>query len=238
MDCLFDDEWKHATNILRLYADLDRINGLAWAIPLGSYISVGISMPFDDNEFSDEQVMKLLEEAYARRGLDFVKTFACPRQIMGVPRQQYFIHERGYGANWMMAGPSFGQVWFPSASGVGAALVAGQIAPKFLRSPQEAGEQYEGYVRGLLESHKTFDRMIAHHHSVMTAELMKKESNGIVGENVKRVARLATIQNGPVGRSFARVLLKAVNREGTAASGCKIWKADLADQTATIFSEA
>lgn len=237
-ECLFDDHWKHATNILRHYEDIDGLNGLAWAIPLGSYISVGISMPMDDNELADDEVMKLVEEAYARRGLDFVRTFSEPRSFMSVPRQQYFMHERGYGANWLMAGPSFGQVWFPSASGVGAALVAGQLAPQFLQSPQQAGEAYEGYVRGLLESHKTFDRMIAHHHTVMTAELVKKESNGIVSENVKRVARLATLQNGPIAGSFARLLLRAASRDGTASSGCKIWKADLADQTETIFSEA
>jgi len=237
-ECLFDDEWKHATNVLRHYKDLDGLDGVAWAIPLGSYISVGTSMPVGGNEFSDDEVMKLLEEAYARRGLDFVDTFSNPRPTMSVPRQQYFIHERGYGQNWLMAGPSFGQVWFPSASGVGAALVAGQIAPQILKSPLEAGEAYEGYIRGLVESHKTFDRMIGHHHSMMTAELVKKESNGIVGENVKRVARLAAIQNGPVAGTFARLLLKAVNREGTAASGCKVWKADLADQTREIFSEA
>ena len=238
MDRLFDDEWKHATNILRHYEDIDGLNGLAWAIPLGPYISVGISMPINDNELSDEEVMKLVEEAYARRGLDFMQTFSKPRPVLSVPRQQYFIHERAYGANWLMAGPSFGQVWFPSSSGVGAALVAGQIAPQFLQSPQEAGEKFESYVHGLLESHKTFDRMIAHDHSMMTPDLMKKESNGIVGENVKRVARLATIQNGPIAGSIARILLKALDREGVAVSGCKIWKADLADQTKAIFSEA
>jgi hypothetical protein len=72
----------------------------------------------------------------------------------------------------------------------------------------------------------------------MTAELVKKESNGIVSENVKRVARLATLQNGPIAGFFARLLLRAASRDGTASSGCKIWKADLADQTETIFSEA
>ena len=70
-----DMEWLHATNILRLYEDLDGINGLSWLIPLGSYVSVGISMPRDDNDCPDEEVMDLLAEAYARRGLRYCEFF-------------------------------------------------------------------------------------------------------------------------------------------------------------------
>ena len=182
--------------------------------------------------------MTLVEKAYARRGMDFTATFANPRQVMSVPRQQYFIHERSHGKNWLLAGPSYGQVWFPSASGVGAALVAGYVAPQLLEGSEEAAEAYDSYIRGLLESHKTFDRMIGRHYSEITAELVKKESDRIVGENVKRVARLATIQNGALSASLARLLIKAVSRDGVAASGCKVYEVELAQQTDQIFSHA
>ncbi len=231
-------EWLHATNILRLYADLDGINGLAWLIPLGSYVSLGVSIPMGDNECSDAEVMDLLIAAYSRRGMAVGEHFPESKQLMSVPRQQYFFHERAYGKNWLLAGPSYGQVWFPSASGVGAAMVAGYIAAAIIDSPAEVGQLYQDYIVGLQESHTIFDRMILKHHSELTPELVKVESNRIVTENVKRVARLATIQSGAVGAAFGRVLLKAVSREGVASSSCVVYEADMPDQTRTVFAEA
>lgn len=233
-----DMEWLHATNILRLYEDVDGYNGLAWLIPLGKYVSVGVSMPKGDNECSDDQVMDLLGKAYARRGMPYMRFFPNAAQQSAVPYQQYFFHDRAYGKNWLLAGPSYGQVWFPSSSGVGAAMVAGYIAPEIIKSPEEVGRQYQDYIIGLIESHTIFDRMILKHHRQMTPELVKQESNRIVTENVKRVARLATIQNGPLGAALGRVLLKAVSREGVAGSGCVVFETDMSDQTRTIFAEA
>ena len=231
-------EWLHATNILRLYADLDGINGLAWLIPLGSYVSLGISIPMGDNNCSDADVMDLLITAYTRRGMAVGEHFPESKQVMSVPRQQYFFHDRAYGKNWLLAGPSYGQVWFPSASGVGAAMVAGYIAADIIDSPAEVGQLYQDYIVGLQESHTIFGRMILKHHSELTPELVKVESNRIVTENVKRVARLATIQSGKMGAAFGRVLLKAVSREGVASSGCVVYKTDMPDQTRTVFAEA
>jgi flavin-dependent dehydrogenase len=233
-----EKEWLHATNILRLYEDIDGYNGLAWLIPLGKYVSAGVSMPKDDNECSDDEVMDLLAAAYARRGMPYIDYFPNPSKQLSVPYQQYFFHERAYGKNWLLAGPSFGQVWFPSASGVGAAMVAGYIAADIIKSPEAVGQQYQDYIIGLKESHTIFDRMILKHHSELTPELMKVESNRIVSENVKRVARLATIQNSRMSAGFARVLLKAVDREGVGASSCVVFEVDMADQARTIFSEA
>ena len=232
-------EWLHATNILRLYEDIDGYNGLAWLIPLGKYVSVGVSIPKGDNDLADDEIMDLLATAYARRGMHYIDLFPNPAQQLSVPYQQYFFHDRAYGKNWLLAGPSYGQVWFPSSSGVGAALVAGYIAADIIKSPDEVGQLYQDYIIGLMESHTIFDRMILKHHSEMTPELVKVESNRIVTENVKRVARLATIQSGPVGAGLARLLLKAVSREGVATSGCVVFRADnMADQTRTIFADA
>lgn len=233
-----DKEWLHSTNIIRLYEDLDGINGLSWAIPLGKYISVGISIPRGDSDAEPEEVMRLLSAAYARRGIPYEAYFPHPKEQMSIPYQQYFLHERASGNNWLLAGPSYGQVWFPSSSGVGAALLAGYIAADIIKSPAEVGQLYQDYIIGLKESHYIFDRMILKHHSEMTPELMKLESNRIVAENVKRVARLAMIQNGRVGASFGRMLIRATNREGVAASGCVVYEAPLEEQTAVIFADA
>lgn len=234
-------EWLHATNILRLYRDLDGVDGLSWLIPLGRYVSAGISIPQGSpgsEACSDEEIMDLLAAAYARRGLPYREYFPNPVRLMSVPRQQYFFHERAYGGNWLLAGPSYGQVWFPSSSGVGASLVAGYVAADIIAEPERVGKLYQEYIIGLQESHFIFDRMIQKHYSELTPTLVKKESDRIVTENVKRVARLATIQSGRVGASFGRLLIKAVSREGVAASGCVVFQTDIAEQTRTIFATA
>lgn len=231
-------EWLHATNILRLYEDVDGVDGLAWAIPLGNYISAGISMPRGSNECTDEEVLGMLGAAYARRGMPYLEHFPKPAEVMSVPYQQYFFHERAYGKNWLLAGPSYGQVWFPSSSGVGTSLIAGYIAADIINNPEEVGQLYQDYLVGLQESHFIFDRMIKKHYKEMTPELVKVESNRIVTENVKRVARLATIQSGKAGASFGKILIKAVSREGTATSGCVVFQPEeMAAQTRTIFAE-
>lgn len=233
-----DMEWLHSTNILRLYADIDGINGLAWAIPLGKYISAGISIPRGSSDCSDEEIMGMLGAAYAKRGMPYLEHFPKPAQLIAIPYQQYFIHERAYGKNWLLAGPSYGQVWFPSSSGVGTSLIAGYIAADIINRPDEVGQLYQDYLVGLQESHFIFDRMIKKEHHELTPELVKLESNRIVTENVKRVARLATIQSGKAGASFGRMLIKAVSREGVATSGCVVFEAEnMAEQTRTIFAE-
>ncbi len=231
-------EWLHATNILRLYDDLDGINGLAWCIPLGTYISVGISIPHGDNNDADDEILNLVAQAYARRGIHYQALFPDASETMAIPYQQYFFHDRAYGKNWLLAGPSYGQVWFPSSSGVGTSLVAASIAKDIISRPQEVGQLYQDYVIGLQESHFIFDRMIKKPHTQMTSELVKVESNRIVTENVKRVARLATVQKGKTAASFGRMLIKAVSREGTATSGCVVYQADLPEQAKTIFMNA
>ncbi len=235
---LFGEEWEHATNILRLYEDWDAVDGLAWAIPLGSYISVGVSIPLEEGvDLDKDEVMDWVAAAYARRGLDFTAVFSQRREVVMLPRQQYFYYDRAYGRNWLLAGPSYGQVWFPSASGVGAAMVCGYLAPQFLQDPATAGQAYEAYANGFKESHRIFDWMIKQDHEMMTQELVKVESNKIVAENVKRVARLATIQNGKMSASLANLLIKAVSRDGVATSGCEVYQAELSEQTHTIFEQ-
>lgn len=235
-DRYFGSDWNHATNILRLYDDLDGMNGLAWAIPLGSYISVGISIALDEPQLPPEETVEKVVDAYVARGMPIRDVFTERAQVINIPRQQYFFHDRAYGANWLMAGPSYGQIWFPSSSGVGASLVAGFIAADILESPKKVGQAYQDYIIGLQESHKIFDRMIKRPHSAMNHKLVKEESNRIVAENVKRVARLSIVHNKGFSAFFSKMLIKAVSREGVASSGCKVYMAPLDQQTDEIFA--
>lgn len=236
-DTLLDETVEHADHLVRLYADIDGLDGLAWAIPIGSYISVGISLP-EEQEIPDaDEVLTLVEDAYRRRGLDFLDDYDEPRQVTEIPHQQYFIHDRAFGQNWLMAGPAYGYFWFPSASGVTTSLVAAHLAPQLLQSPLRAGQQYQDYVDQLRTTHQIFDRVINRDHRDISKELVATETSRIISENVKRVGRLAVMRNGPVASGVARLLMKAASLDGVIQGDCKVRNADLAQQSQAVCAD-
>lgn len=231
------DSMKHADHLLRLYEDLDGLDGLAWAIPIGSYTSVGVSMPLDQDLPDEKKVLALVEEAYRRRGMHLFDVFNDPDPPVDVPQQQYFVHERAFGRNWMMAGPSYGQFWFPTASGVGTSLLAAQIAPQALETPEEAPRRFQAYVDGLRESHHVFDRMITRDRDEITEELVESETERIMTESAKRVARMAIVQKGPLAGGVGRLFEKAVGLDGVVAGDCPLYEADIARQKQEILDD-
>ncbi len=229
-----DSGWKHCTSLLRLYRHLDGIDGMAWCIPLGSYVSIGISVEASDEEPDPETIVALVTEAYARRGLEVREQFPERSEVIAL-RNRYFIHERAYGGNWLLAGPSFGQAWFPSSSGVGCALLAGAIAPQLVRSPDRWGEAFEQYVRALLRSHVLFDEMISAEDGALSRDRIRNVAEEIAGENIKRVARLAQFHSGPAARLFARLLHAGAP---FMEAGWQVIESDLSAQTSTMFETA
>lgn len=178
---------NHADHLLRLYADVDGIYGLAWAIPLGSSVSVGISMPHGQEAPDADDVLSHVEAAYRRRGLDLRAVVDNPRPPVDIPHQQYFIHDRAYGRNWLLTGPTYGQFWFPSASGVGSALVAAQLAAQIVQGQPRAARTYEAYVDGLRGTHLAFESVISRECDDLTKEAMETTLARIIAENVIRV---------------------------------------------------
>ncbi len=157
-----DPWWMFGTNLLRLDHANDTIDGISWMIPLGNTVSVGISVDACDDAVASRdanEVMLLLGDAYARRGVDYQVRF--PAQL---PNQEithrYFIRDRAYGANWVLAGGTFVQIWFPSSSGVWAATAAAGMVKELIDRPQYAGAKYESIMRGLLKFHGSLDEMI------------------------------------------------------------------------------
>lgn len=226
---------KHADHLVRLYAETDGIDGLAWAIPIDSYVSVGISMPNDQDDLGTDEVLRLVEDAYRRRGMDLLDSFDEHAEVTDIPRQQYFIHERAYGQNWLLAGPSYGHFWFPSASGVSTSLLAASLAPGLLEYPEKLGHRYQEYVDGLRESHDIFDRLITRDRDEISRELVETEIDRIIAENVKRVGRLSTIQHGPLTSGTARLFMTVADRDGVIQGDCEVYTADLARQAWTVF---
>ncbi|KMW74677.1 hypothetical protein TI10_02610 [Photorhabdus luminescens subsp. luminescens] len=149
--------WVHATSLLSADEEFDQLKGVSWLIPMGSYISVGISMlPEDIRDRTAEEIIALLTKAYKRRGLDYSKHFTCRREIVSLPTQ-HFMYERFTGENWALVGGSGTSTWFTSGSNLSIATFMSSIASKIIQSPGIYGEYYSTHVRGFAKTQTIYD---------------------------------------------------------------------------------
>ena len=69
------------------------------------------------------------------------------------------MRERAWGANWLLAGGGFVNIWFPSSTGLWTATAAAGMAPRLLEDPS-LGAVYEKYMRGLVRLHGLWDGLV------------------------------------------------------------------------------
>jgi len=150
------EPWELTTAIVRLFPATDGVDAIAWCIPLGEYVSVGVSAATAATDLDDEAMMERTAAAFVRRGIDYRRRFSDRAELKTL-RHSYFAYERAFGANWLLAGPTFCQVWWMSGAGVGTALAAAQLAPRILRDPVRWGAEYDRYMQMLIPLQNTFD---------------------------------------------------------------------------------
>jgi hypothetical protein len=192
------EAWEHATYVVRLHEPVDGIDAMAWCIPLGSYISIGVSCNPERCTIPDEELMEKVAQAYERRGLNYRKTFPTPTKIMGL-RHKYFAHQRAYGANWLLTGPAYAQVWWMSGSGVGTALASAHVAADAVRDPIKVGRAYENYLKELIGIHETFDWFARTDPATFTVENLTHQSDLFVRTNVRRLAKATLLRPSKMG---------------------------------------
>ncbi len=195
-------EWQSSTNLLRLGQENDGVNGFAWCIPLEDYISVGISMNVDDNDCSDEEILDLVAQAYARRGLDYKDIYNETSKIIAL-RQRYFIHERAYGKNWLLVGGAYGQIWFMSGSGVGTSLTAAVIAPKLLKNPRKYAQAYQNYMKKFLCTHSVMEWFCSSNIEEVSPEDFSEKVDQWLMTNIERVSQYPQIRGNTLGKVFS-----------------------------------
>jgi len=230
------ESWQLSTSILRLHADLDGVEGVAWCIPLWACVSIGVTLDSDASDLGDEALAGIAEEAFRRRGLIYRDRHPEPTRPRSL-RHRYFVHERGYGANWLLVGPSYGQVWWMSGTGVASALAAARIAAWFVRSPQAAGPAYERYMHDLLPSHSVLDWFVATRRQQLTQETVSDQADRLIRANARRLARLTMLGGNPVCSGFARLLHRLSARESFLHGYCKVKTLPLAEQSRAIFAD-
>jgi flavin-dependent dehydrogenase len=215
------EDWESSTVIVRLFSDDDGMDALAWCIPLGRYVSIGVSLKDGETAVDDEGLLEAAHRAFERYGIHYRDRFHLPARTMAL-RHRYFIYDRAYGANWMLAGPSFCQVWWMAGAGVGTAFAAAQVAPRILRHPMKVGRTYESYLRPLVDIHQAFDFFATIDRSGATPAALHHYSDRFVTSNLLRLADSTRLRPGLLPRIAARVISEGAVRLKAVRNFCPV----------------
>lgn len=197
------ESWLHSTNLMITKKSLDGVNGFCWCIPLGQHVSIGISCDSEEAQnISPEEMIELLIRAFTRNGINLTTIYDQKYNIASI-QNQYYLYEKISGANWLLAGPTAGQIWFPSGSAVGLCLFAACLADKFLANDPKALELYQTYFDSLLETHEIFNKL---RYQDMEDEYLNQLTNNIFIKNGERLCFYALGQSKSIHRSAARYM--------------------------------
>jgi flavin-dependent dehydrogenase len=227
--------WNGTTSLLRLDLRKDPVDGIAWLIPLGTYASMGISVDPETTGADSGLLLDSVEKAFLRRGLDVRGTFPTRGAAVDF-RYEHYNHERCYGRNWLLAGLSCCQVWFPSAAGVATGLVAARLAPAALRSPAEAGAVYQGYIDEVATVHSGLDWLVRDDPWSVTIEELRVRSWAMVGGNITRLADYLLLGSVPDELSNRIGPLRLFEGDRRMASPVRIETAPSQAQATRLFS--
>jgi flavin-dependent dehydrogenase len=218
------EDWERTTAVVRLFAQSDGMEAIAWCIPLGDYVSVGVSMSADESSLSDEELLSRTATAFARYGIEYRGRFSRSAEIKGL-HHDYFVYDRAYGANWLLAGPSFCQVWWMASSGVGTALSAAKLAPKLLDDPERWGAEYDRYMKRLEGMQATFDYFALTPREGYEPEGLHRFSDRFVINNLTRLAASARLRDSRLGRVTWQGLAWLFARPGAIRDYCAVLRA-------------
>ena len=231
--------WMYATTLLRLDTRTDPVAGLAWCIPLGSYVSVGISIDPATAPANGALLLDWVEKAFATRGMDVRSVF--PKR--GTPvdfRYEHYNHERCYGRNWLLAGPACCQFWYPAAAGVATGLIAARLAPDVLWESTLSGSSqapalYQEYVARVASAHSGLEWLVRDDPWSLTAKDLKQRAQAMIGGNVTRLGSYLNLQDPPPELAYGDSLLRMYEGDRQLANPVRVETAAPEAQQTLLF---
>jgi flavin-dependent dehydrogenase len=225
------ESWELSTAVVRLLPESDGLDAIAWCIPLGDYISIGVSASATEDTLDDEALLERTALAFARCGIDYRRRYSRHVEVKSL-RHSYFFYERGWGANWLLAGPSFCQVWWLAGAGVGTALTAAQLAPKLLEDPQRWGKAYDQYMKQLIPIQDTFDYFALSQRDEYEPEVLHRFSDRFVRTSLVRLAGLTSLRDSRLGTMTSGAVEWLFKRPSAIHEYCTVRRVDRAAQIA------
>ena len=225
------EPWDLTTAIVRLFPASDGVDAIAWCIPLGDYVSVGVSTSAAETALDDEALLERTAAAFARHGIEYRRRYATQVESKALGHR-YFAYERAAGANWLLAGPSFCQVWWMAGAGVGTALAAAQLAPKLLDDPRRWGAEYDRYMQQLVPIHDTFDFFALTPREGYEPVALHRFADRFVVTNLTRLAGSTRLRDGRLARMVSDAMRWLFARPGTIREYCSVLRVDWRTRTA------
>jgi flavin-dependent dehydrogenase len=219
------EPWELATVVVRLFPEIDGVDAVAWAIPLGDYVSIGISVGATETELDDEALMERTAVAFERYGVDYRDRYPRRAELKGL-RHSYFAYERAWGSNWLLAGPSFCQVWWLAGAGVGTSLAAAKLAPKLLEDPRRWGAEYDRYMKQLIPMQETFDYFALTSHDAYEPAGLHRFSDRFVVTNLVRLAASARIRENRLAMLASRAVGWLFRQPAAIRDYCSVLRVD------------
>jgi hypothetical protein len=213
----------------------DPVDGLAWCIPLGAYASLGISVDPGRTGANTALLLNWVDKAFPRRGIDVRAAFAT----RGDPvdhRYEHYTHERCYGRNWLLAGTSCSQVWFPSASGVATGLVAARLAADLLKAPAQVAPLYQAFLDRVVASHSGLEWLVRDDPWSVTAADLQQRAAALTRGNAVRLGRYLDLQSEPPELEFGNALVRMYESDRMLATPVRIETASPEAQATRLFT--
>ncbi len=230
--------WEAATSILGMYPKLDGIHAIAWCIPLGSYVSIGITTlgDTDPNAYPEEELLALVEDAFRRRGICYRDRYPCHTLIKSHPNQ-YYVQERAYGANWLLVGPAYISVCWIAGAGIGSILAAAEIAAPVLKNPRKYGAAYQRHLLHLADMHQTLNWFVEAPYEMLTSEAIVRQMDKAVLANARRLLMSPRLGTNTLRTAVCDFLLYMSRKTTFIRDACRAhYVPNLAEQTHILFS--
>ena len=225
------EPWELSTAVARLLPESDGVDAMAWCIPLGDYVSIGLSTGETEIELDDEALLDRTAIAFVRHGIDYRRSYPNRVEPKGL-RHSYFAYERASGANWLLAGPSFCQVWWLASAGVGTALTAAQLAPRFIQDPLRWGAEYDQYMKQLLPIHDTFDYFALSRREEYEPGALHRFSDRFVKTSLVRLAGSTRLRDDRLATVASSAMSWLFRHPKTLHDYCSVRRVDQATQIA------
>ena len=229
--------WLRATTLLRLQARRDGVDGLAWCIPLGDYVSIGIGVDPATTSANAQLLLQWTERAYAARGIAVRESFSARTAPIDLSYRHY-DHDRCHGANWLLAGSTCCQVWFPSAAGVGSGLLAARLAPDLLHAPRRAGAIYQDYMVDVSRSHGRLDWLAHADPAQLSLADVRRRATTMARGNARRLAGYVGLECAPRELDFGNALLRWFEAARRTASPVSTRQLPPSAQSGHLFAQA
>jgi hypothetical protein len=184
-----------------------------------------VSASATETALDDDALQERTAAALARHGIDFRRRFSRRAELKAL-RHSYFAYDRAWGANWLLAGPSFCQVWWLAGAGVGTALTAAQLAPKILEDPHRCGAAYDHYMKQLLPIQDTFDYFVYTPPEQYEPEALHRYSDRFVKTSLVRLAGSAQMRDSRLGTLLSPAIGWLFDHPSVLREYCSVRRAD------------